>query len=199
MDLDKLTIPPELFYPKINKADQLKRKYLSAAPTIKETTPRIRKKVLRKKRNEGPRLGRINHDFLRAVKAKKKLVKKTLRKEAKQEKKFARIYLNNSENTAPNNLSTSQVSLTSPNNVEQRLSTSLIKPSLIKVAPSVAQKTYEKQIKRQEKEQRQMLFVEEDFEPNRMSGGSFKFFKTKNSRPDGNNLIIIVNNRFLIF
>ena len=91
---------------------------------------------------------------------------------------ITRKYVVNSENKDPNNISiTFQNSMTSPKNVEQRVSNSLIKPSLIKVVPSVAQKTFEKQIKQQEKEQRQLLFVEEDFEPNRMSGGSFKYLK----------------------
>lgn len=185
MDLDMLTIPPELFYPKKNKADYFKYKApLNISPKLSKASPRIRRKVLRKKRNEGPRLGRINNQFLRAVKAKKRLNKRMLKKEVNPMKKVPlNKYESNLENKVPKTqYIPSQSSIKSSELVKHIISTSLIKPSLIRVP----QKIYEKQIKQQEKKQRQTLYVEEDFEPNRMSGGSFKFFKTKNSRPDGN-------------
>ena len=171
--MDNYTIPPELFYSK-SLLDSCKRKTIKVYPSIpivttkKATTPKrsaarsIRRRV--NKHSSCPELGKLGNISRRIVKKKKPVKVLKLKKDSTQ-----------SENNDTLEVSKND----EPLNPESLLSSKHPKPCTLKTKAS------KDEVKKMEELIKKRFYVDENYEPQRLKGKSFKFFKTKNARPDG--------------
>lgn len=180
VDMDNYTIPPELFYSK--SSFESKRKPFKAFPSIpivaakKAPSPKrsaarsIRRRV--SKHNSCPELGRLGNFSRRIVKKKKPL-------------KVLKLKTDNIQSENNNNVDVAKFDKPEPLNPECILvptsNTSINQPQSVPIKP----KASKDKVKKMEEIIKKRFYVDENYEPQRLKGKSFKFFKTKNARPDG--------------
>ncbi|CAO1363985.1 unnamed protein product [Diamesa tonsa] len=178
VDMDNYTIPPELFYSK--SVLEPKRKPFKVFPSIpivaakKAPSPKrsaarsIRRRV--NKHNSCPELGKLGNFSRRIIKKKKPMKVLTLKTNNIQ-----------SEN---NNNNVEVPKFDKPLNPECILvPTANISINQPQAAPAKP-KPSKDEVKKMEELIKKRFYVDENYEPQRLKGKSFKFFKTKNARPD---------------
>lgn len=181
VDMDNYTIPPELFYSK-SLLDSCKRKPFKAFPSVPivstKKAPSPKRSAARSKRrrvnkhNSCPELGRLGNVSRRIVKKKKPV-------------KVLKLKTDNIQPEKNNNVEV--VKFDQPLNPEcmLELSTS-IRPNNLNQSLLQKPKASKDEVKKMEELIKKRFYVDENYEPQRLKGKSFKFFKTKNTRPDGN-------------
>lgn len=161
MDINSLTIPPELFYSKApGEVWKPKKREVLTPKEVKKhfaTTTTFKRK--KSKTNSGPELGRIGK--IRRNFIKKKILKKK-QSNVLKEKSGNIIQKENSPTTNNNN----SISLKPPTKHDERI---LLKE--IKEKEAIIQKR---------------MFCDQNVPRKRLSGSSFKFFKSKNDRDEEN-------------
>lgn len=178
MDLTNFTIPPDLFYSKSTSDAWKLKKLEKITPTkitssVKNSVKRAAEKVTKRvkhsykskfKRNapELGRVGKINRTLI-----KKKLLKKKLN-----------VLKENAGNIIlhPNGILDDHQPKGSLNN-----NNTLI----VKLSTQQEERRLQKEIKQKEEAIKSRLYNIENFKPKRVKGSSFKFFKSKNEREEG--------------
>lgn len=167
VDMDNYTIPPELFYSK--SVLESKRKPFKVFPSLpiasSKKTPSPKRSAARSirrrvnKHNSCPELGRLGNFSRRIVKKKKPM-------------KVLKLKTNNIQSENNNDVEFT--------NIDPEC---IIVPSSEK--PITKPKASKDEVKKMEELIKKRFYVDENYEPQRLKGKSFKFFKTKNARPDG--------------
>ncbi|CAO1312383.1 unnamed protein product [Diamesa serratosioi] len=173
LDMDNYTIPPELFYSK-SLMESCKRKSFKVFPSIpiivtnkKAITPKrsaVRSNRRRvNKHSSCPELGRLGNVSRRIVKKKKPV----------------KVLKLKTDNIQPENNNTTEVSKT-----VDKLNPECLMPSSLPQPCPQKSKASKDEVKKMEELIKKRFYVDENYEPQRLKGKSFKFFKTKNARPD---------------
>lgn len=166
MDLNSLTIPPELFYSRTPRATWKLNKVETeeVIKPFKKTTTFKSKKLGKKFKISQPELGKIGK-IRRAIIKKKPLKQKSLKKVLKEKSGNIIQHQNgipgDHNQTNDNN---NKITFKQPTKEEERL--------------------LRKEIKEKEEIIQKRLFRNENFQRKRLHGNSFKFFKSKNAVHD---------------